>query len=372
MDSNMYIAKLNSLMTHNIMTDYEDMYSDFIFTYYSLVSGQKLKIVVRGDYVNAELLWHIRYIKSKNVNPIYCLTIEENVKKYKEIMGIPMITISELKDMDTSNMMLLVVNRKSDFTNITDDYREDCYFKIRQRAKIGFYRERGAENFFALYMNKNRYYHTLQILEDEESKICFCEILRCLIENDVYREHEYLSCDKYFESGLYNFSMGETWINCGAATGDTILQGVYRGIDINRIIAVEVNDSSIEKLKELKEILTTYTNYDMRIIQKYLAEGENSIDLVFQSEDISLINMDVEGAELGILKSAKDTIVNKKPVLAICAYHNPDDLIEIPDYISSISSDYHFFLRKYKGYSPDAVNEYVYYAVPTDRLAGKI
>ncbi len=161
-------------------------------------------------------------------------------------------------------------------------------------------------------------------------------------------------------------------INCGAATGDTILHGVHKGIDFKKIMAVEVSDSSIEKLRELRKILETYTDYDMNIIQTYLAEDENSIDKVFENDEIALINMDVEGAELDILKSAKNTIAKKKPVLAVCAYHKPEDLIEIPEYIKSISSDYHFFLRKYKGYSPDAVNEYVYYAVPTDKLVENI
>ena len=82
-----------------------------------------------------------------------------------------------------------------------------------------------------------------------------------------------------------------------------------------------------------------YTNYNVKILSSFLQEGKTSIDNIFKDKDISLINMDVEGAEMDILKSAKNTIKNKKPVLAICAYHKAEDLINIPQYISNLSSD---------------------------------
>lgn len=55
----------------------------------------------------------------------------------------------------------------------------------------------------------------------------------------------------------------------------------------------------------------------------------NTIDLLYKSEIISLITMDIEGYELPALKSAEDVICTNRPVLSICVYHKKDDLIII-------------------------------------------
>lgn len=369
MNNELYFNELLELLNDNTMINYEDTYSDFLYANYYHVSGGKMKIVVRGDYITPELIWHIRYLKNKGVKEILCLSTKESVCKYEKIFDVPIITIDVLKKHDTKKMLLLIVNRKSDFemVNSGEDYKEALYFDFRQRVKVGFYRERGAENLFSLYMRKAEYRAVIKLLEDEESKKCLIEIMRCLIKNDIYRGKEYPAELKYFDTDIY-IPSGAVWINCGAAEGDTILNAINKKVAFDEIVAVEVDDIALDKLKYTKKVIDMYTNYNVKILSSFLQEGKTSIDNIFKDKDISLINMDVEGAEMDILKSAKNTIKNKKPVLAICAYHKAEDLINIPQYISNLSSDYHFFLRKYKGYAPDAVNEYIYYAVPTNRL----
>lgn len=69
--------------------------------------------------------------------------------------------------------------------------------------------------------------------------------------------------------------------------------------------------------------------------------------------------MDIEGAELNALKGAKKTIKDWKPRLAICVYHKPQDIFEIPEYINSIRDDYLFYMRRYE----ETFCETVLYAV---------
>ena len=70
--------------------------------------------------------------------------------------------------------------------------------------------------------------------------------------------------------------------------------------------------------------------------------------------------MDVEGAELSVLKGAKNIIETNKPVLAISLYHNWDDLWTIPNYFHDVHKGYDLLIRQHMKNSFDLV----LYAVP--------
>ena len=71
----------------------------------------------------------------------------------------------------------------------------------------------------------------------------------------------------------------------------------------------------------------------------------DTIDNILNGQEATYIKMDVEGAELLSLMGAEETIRKYKPKLAICVYHRFDDLLTIPKYIKSLSSEYKFYLR---------------------------
>ena len=75
--------------------------------------------------------------------------------------------------------------------------------------------------------------------------------------------------------------------------------------------------------------------------------GLTAIDNVVKDERVTLIKMDVEGAELKSLMGAKNTILKNRPRLVICVYHKREDLYEIPGYILSLVPEYKFYLRHY-------------------------
>ena len=61
----------------------------------------------------------------------------------------------------------------------------------------------------------------------------------------------------------------------------------------------------------------------------------------------TFIKMDVEGSEMYALRGAKNVITKYKPKLAICLYHQPNHLYEIPKYIKQLNPDYRIYIRHY-------------------------
>lgn len=72
-----------------------------------------------------------------------------------------------------------------------------------------------------------------------------------------------------------------------------------------------------------------------------------TIDNILQGKPVSLIKMDIEGAEHKALKGAENTIRACKPQLAISIYHKPEDIIELPQLLMDLNPEYIFYLRHY-------------------------
>lgn len=80
-----------------------------------------------------------------------------------------------------------------------------------------------------------------------------------------------------------------------------------------------------------------------------------TLDNVLNGETVTYIKLDIEGAELEALKGARETICNCRPKLAVCLYHKPADIYEIPLYIKQLVPEYHMAVRHYTTYLYDTI-----------------
>ena len=62
---------------------------------------------------------------------------------------------------------------------------------------------------------------------------------------------------------------------------------------------------------------------------------------------VDFIKLDVEGAELDVLRGATTTIARFKPILAISAYHKLDDFWTLMNFVKALNPAYEFALRHY-------------------------
>lgn len=187
---------------------------------------------------------------------------------------------------------------------------------------------------------------------------------------------------EYYEFFSKQLAADEVFFDCGAFTGDSIadfldaVNGSYKSI-----VAFEPDKKSHLKLtqfaneKALKNI--TCINAGTGIREEKLCFTSNggagemftdtsngeTVSIVPLDKYIkfkpSLIKMDIEGFELDALKGAENTIKELKPKLAICLYHKPMDLIEIPLYLKSLVPEYKFSLRQH---CPSKLYDVVLYA----------
>ena len=92
---------------------------------------------------------------------------------------------------------------------------------------------------------------------------------------------------------------------------------------------------------------STFKNDENIVEQDVFTVSLDEILEEYGIKHIDIVKMDIEGAELKALEGAQNTIMNYKPKLAICIYHKPEDLWEIPLLIQSWVPDYKFYVRHY-------------------------
>lgn len=196
-------------------------------------------------------------------------------------------------------------------------------------------------------------------------------------------DEQYVLKDRYGKSMIHLEK--ESIVDCGAYTGDSIVNFMKNNISFKDYFAFEANKYNIEIGRN------NYSNKGVTIFP-YAVGNENGecifemeegtesavgkigekgirvdirrIDDILKGNKVTLIKMDIEGAEMVALQGAEETIKKQRPILAISIYHSDEDMIRIFDYINSIMYDVKFYCRHYGLSHSDTI----LYAIPCERL----
>jgi len=222
---------------------------------------------------------------------------------------------------------------------------------------------------------RNNFISAFDLLEDDISRAVYFNVfcLRVAPHLAQYTYEELCSETQYFPNDIYRLSENETIVDCGAYVGDT-LETFAKLVDgkFQSYYAFEMDKDNFCALKSaiaanglLKDSNIYCYNAGVWNEDTILSYGKMSsddsfsifngskieqtyavkLDTILKDIEVTLIKMDIEGAEMNALRGAIETISRCTPKLALCVYHRVEDLWEIPIYIKSIVPLYKFYMR---------------------------
>lgn len=227
----------------------------------------------------------------------------------------------------------------------------------------------------------------MSLLSDDFSKKCLVDIATFRLGlNTSYASFHHTENQYFNHLTLKSLKNNPVcYIDGGAYTGDTFLE-LCKLVDVQKSYLFEPDADNFEKLvlNTLKSYQSVHClpiglsdRYEILSFSAGLGEGASiqetgtahiavaALDtLITGQEKVDFIKLDVEGAEKKALDGAKQLIVRSRPVLAISLYHQPQDLWELPLFLSTICENYKFYIRQHCANSFDSV----LYAVPKESI----
>lgn len=218
------------------------------------------------------------------------------------------------------------------------------------------------------------------ILSDEHSK----GIVDVIRKHRISCECDYSDikeCSQYFVDGIIRREENAVFVDAGAYDGGTIKQFLdFQKSRFEKIYSFEMDAINYSKLQKsfggrANIELSNCGLWDREEELKYTNRGTASsisesnigdsvakcvtLDGILAGQRVSFIKMDIEGAEIRALYGARESILKWRPQLAICLYHQPDDIWQIPILIHEWVPEYKLYIRHHS----DRPEETILYAV---------
>jgi FkbM family methyltransferase len=236
-----------------------------------------------------------------------------------------------------------------------------------------------------------------EMWSDDASAVEFTRQVRWRLSGD-FADLSAPRPDQYFPPDLLTLRPGEVFVDCGAFDGDTLRQLVARCPGFASVDAFEPDVANFAALRRCVAKLGPCYGSRVRLhceatgrrrgVRRFDGEGTSGalvdtqaeaavardagpglvqcvrLDEALRDVPVTFIKMDVEGAEADTLRGAQRLLRERRPVLAVSAYHHQADLWRLPTLLASLTGEgYRFSLR---AHGPDGF-ECVLYGVPAER-----
>jgi FkbM family methyltransferase len=174
--------------------------------------------------------------------------------------------------------------------------------------------------------------------------------------------------DEYTPRDLPRLSEPLRIIDCGAFTGVAIHKFLKAGYAIDSFVAFEPDPDNFAILashdfKIKRRLCLPLGSWSATCQLRFATEASMAshlsdtgdtviqcvaVDDVLHGEQVNVVKLDVEGAEIETLKGMRKIIEDQTPALLVSAYHLPEHLYEIINLIDSWNLNYRFHLRTHE------------------------
>ena len=302
------------------------------------------------------------------------------------LYNVPILSFSEIHQHHKD--AVIIIGTRIYKTNIIKQFLENGFASDSLiYVDFTFLHQMKEANFFSsISQHFDSFSDLLSLLNDDLSKATFLAKLKYMLTLDsTDLMNCYVPANMYFDPSVYSLSGSESVISGGGFTGDTFMEFIKLVSDYKEYHIFEPNQKNF---KVLQNNVSSYKNVYLNnkglwshsdILQFSLQSGAShietaksssgneicnlpvtSIDEYLAGKKITLIKLDIEGAEHKALEGSQYTIHEHNPKLAICIYHKPMDILELPLYMHELNPSGRLYIRHY-GISG---NDTVCYLIP--------
>ena len=215
--------------------------------------------------------------------------------------------------------------------------------------------------------NKARFEEVYEMLEDEESKAIFENVINYKLSGRISYLREAVSS----RDGVWEL-IGDINIaaDLGAYNGDTVKELKAYRPNVKKVYAVEPDRRNFRKLSDYTETLDTPTVVAVNAAawsgsatlsfadsgnrnSGAFAKGKQvdvtavALDSLVGEDAVDYIKYDVEGAEREALLGSEETIKKHSPTLLVSIYHRSEDMFALPLLVKELDTSYKLYLRRY-------------------------
>lgn len=219
------------------------------------------------------------------------------------------------------------------------------------------------------------------LLADQESVDVVVSLLRYRVTGDNAGYPPVDADHMYLPPGFGGFERPITFVDGGAFIGDSCAFLIDHGVAIDRYVAFEPEANNLGRLTRwcatapIREtnIVPCGLSDTLRDLVFAGAKGPSSrlldnapapaeatttircvaFDDVMPGIAPDFVKLDIEGAEMSALTGMQKTLARAKPRLAVCLYHRPQDVWEIPTFVSQFYGRLH--IRQHGAFGWDTV-----------------